>query len=104
MSIFAGSNQWGNTERLARFYSFESDAFFRRTLLLALGRSGQDYWLRTKKVSLDQMAVWDKRAFLYAASCFPKDEREHWYGAIQKSRDELERYVMAWALKKPINS
>ena len=54
MSIFAGTNQWGNTEKLARYYSFESDAFFRRTLILALGRSGQDFWLRTKKVSLDQ--------------------------------------------------
>ena len=104
MSMFAGTNKWGNTERLARFYNFESDAFFRRTLLLALGKSGQDYWLRTKKVSFDQMAVWDKRAFLYAASCFPKDERDHWYNAIQKSRDELEKYIMAWASKNPITS
>ncbi len=102
MSVFAGTNNWGNTERLARYYNFESDAFFRRTVLLALGKSGQDFWLRTKKVSLDQMSVWDKRAFLYAASCFPKDERDHWYNAIQKSRDELERYVMAWASKNPI--
>jgi len=104
MSLFAETNNWGNTERLARFYNFESDAFFRRTVILALGKSGQDFWLRTKKVSLDQMAVWDKRAFLYAASCFPKDERYHWYNAIQKSRDELERYIIAWASKNPIVS
>jgi hypothetical protein len=104
MSIFAGTNKWGNSERLARYYNFESDAFFRRTVILALGKSGQDFWLRTKKVSLDQMAVWDRRAFLYAASCFPKDEREHWYNAIQKTRDDLEKYIMSWAAKNPIVS
>lgn len=104
MSVFAGTNKWGNSERIARYYNFESDAFFRRAVILALGKSGQDFWLRTKKVSLDQMAVWDKRAFLYAASCFPKDEREHWYNAVQKTRDELERYIMSWASKNPITS
>ena len=102
MSLFAGTSEWGNTERLARYYNLESDAFFRRTVILALGKSGQDFWLRTKKVSIDQMAVWDRRAFLYAASCFPKDERSHWYNAIQKSRDELEKYIMIWASKYPI--
>lgn len=104
MSLFAGTNNWGNTERFARYYNFESDAFFRRTVILALGKSCQDFWLRTKKVSLDQMAVWDKRAFVYAASCFPKDERDHWYNAILKTRDELERYVISWASKNPIVS
>ena len=104
MSIFAGTNKWGNSERLARFYNFESDAFFRRTVILALGKSNQDFWLRSKKVSLDQMAVWDRRAFLYAASCFPKDERDHWYNAIQKSRDDLERYIMHWATNNSISS
>jgi hypothetical protein len=102
MSLFAGTSQWGNTESLARYYSLESSAFFRRTVLLALGRSGQDYWLREKKVSFDQMAPWDRRAFLYAASCLPKDERTHWYNAVLKSRDELERYIIPWALKNPI--
>lgn len=104
MSIFAKSNKWGNSERLARFYSFESDAFFRRKVLLALGKSGQDFWLRTKKVNLDQMAIWDKRAFLYAASCFPKDERKHWYNAVKNARSELEKYIIEWALKNPIIS
>lgn len=104
MSMFAGTNKWGNTESLARYYNLESDAFFRRTVILALGKSDQGYWLRSKKVSFDQMGAWDKRAFLYAASCFPKDERDHWYKAIKKSRDELEEYIISWASKNPITS
>lgn len=102
MSLFAGSNEWGNTEQLARYYSLDSDAFFRRAVLLALGKSGQDFWLREKKATLDQMPPWDRRAFVYAASCFPADERAHWYNAILKNRDELEKYIIPWALKNPI--
>ena len=102
MSLFAGSTGWSNSEGLARYYSLNSGPFFRRKLLLALGRSGQDYWLRERKPTFDQMPPWEKRAFLYAASCFPKDERTHWYNAILKSRDELEKSIIPWALKNPI--
>jgi hypothetical protein len=102
MALFAGSNQWGNAENLAGYYGAGSGSFFQRTLLLALGKNGQDYWLREKRVSLDQMPPWERRAFLYAASCLQKDERTHWYNAVLKSRDELEKYIIPWALKNPI--
>ena len=104
MSLFAGSNNWGNSESLAKFYNVESDAFFRRTVILALGKSGQGFWLRTKKVSFDNMPIWDRRAYLFSASCFSKDERDNWYKAIQKNRDDLEKYIINWASTTPINS
>lgn len=103
MSLFAGSNGWGNSENLVSYYCLDSEAFFRRTVILALGKSGQDFWFRMKKGDIDQLAPWDKRAFLYAASCLPTDEKKHWYNAIQKSRDYLEKCIIPWASKNPIS-
>jgi hypothetical protein len=103
MSLFAGSSGWGNSDRLAKYYGMETGAFFRRAVILAIGKAGQDWWLRTKKFDIDQMSPWDKRAFLYATSCFPKDEKEHWFRTISKSRtDSLETYIIDWANKYPI--
>ena len=104
MSLFAGSDKWGNSEKLNKFYNDEFEAFFRRTVILALGRSNQDYCLRPKKNDLEQMTDWNRRAFLYAASCLPSDEMKHWYGAVLNTRDELEKYVISWAKTNPIIS
>lgn len=104
MSLFAGSNKWGNTDKLAGFYNVASDNWFHRTLLIAIGRAEQHYWLRSKKSEMEQMSIWEKRAFLYAASCFPKDEKDNYYRAVKSRLDDLEKYVVAWADKNPINS
>lgn len=104
MSLFAGSNKWGNADKLASFYNIASDNWFRRTLLIAIGRAEQYYWLRPKKTEMEQLPIWERRAFLYAASCFPKDEKDNYYHAVKARLDELEKYVVRWADKNPINS
>ncbi len=104
VSLFAGSNKWGNGDKLAGYYNVASDSWFRRALIVALGRAGQSYWLRAKKSELEQMPFWERRAFLYAASCFGKDEMENYYRAVKPKLDDLGKYVIAWAEKNPIYS
>ncbi len=103
MSLFAGSDKWGNSDKLASFYGNAVDDWTRRTLLLALGKTGQNYFIRSKKTSLNQMTPWSKRALIYAASSLPSDEKENWYKAIKPTLDDLERYVLMWASSTPIN-
>jgi len=102
LGLFAGSNAWGNAEKLARYYLAASDDWLRRAVVLALGKAEQDYWLRARKGYIDQMGVWEKRAFLYAASCFPEDEKKHWYNAILPRLDSLEKIVVTWSRSKSI--
>ena len=104
MGLFAGSAEWGNARSLAGYYSLPADQWFRRSLLLALGKAGQYRWLRTKKNSIGQFTEWEKRAFVYAASSLPKDERKHWYSAIKPKSDELTKYVAVWAQANPIDN
>jgi hypothetical protein len=72
MSLFAGSSKWGNADKLAGFYGHLPDSLSRLALLIALGRADQHYWLRTKKTEMEQMPIWEKRAFLICGELFPK--------------------------------
>lgn len=106
ISLFANSSQWGNPENLSKYYGInrDDDGWFNRELILALGRHRYDYWFRNKKNKIDRMPEWERRAFIYAASCLPKDERNHWYRAIEKTRhDELESLIIKWAMQNPIH-
>jgi hypothetical protein len=103
MGLFAGSGAWGNGEKLARYYMGASDDWLRRTVVLALGKAGQDYWIRSKKSQVEQLSPWEKRSLLYAASCLPADEKKHWYSAIRARLDHLEQWVVKWAQDAPIN-
>jgi Reverse transcriptase (RNA-dependent DNA polymerase) len=102
VGLFAGSSKWGNSEKLAGYYNLASDNWFRRTLVLALGKAHQDFWLRSKKIEMEQMPLWERRAFVYAASCFPSDEKKFWYNAIKPKLDILEKHIITWALNNPI--
>lgn len=104
MSLFAGSTKWGNARSLPELYSLVPDNWFRRTLLLAIGKADLSYWIRSKKFEMEQMPPWEKRAFLYASSCLPKDEKENYFRAIKTKMDNLEKTIISWAHKNPINS
>jgi hypothetical protein len=80
-----------------------TDDWVRREVLLALGKGNQQYWLRAKKNQVEQMTPWEKRGFLYAASCMPRGEVKHWYAAISPRLNPLESYVVQWAKASPIS-
>jgi len=97
LSLFAGSNEWGNADKLAKLHSQVTDDWSKRCVVIALGMSGQDFWFRARKTAWQQFAPWERRSFLVAASCLPKDERKHWYRAIRSRLDVLEKFTVEWA-------
>jgi hypothetical protein len=103
-SLFADSNNWGDGDRLISIYNTLPDNLSRHMPLLAIGRAGKDYWVRQRKSEVDQMIGWPKRAFLYASSCLPKDERDNYYKALKSRLDYLDEYIIEWAKKTPIYS
>jgi hypothetical protein len=74
MGFIKRLQSWGKSERLPRYYMAATDDWVRREVLLALGKGNQQYWLRGNKNQVDQMTPWEKRAFIYSASCMPRDE------------------------------
>ena len=94
-SLFSEGTEWGNSEKLVSLYSDSQDNFSKRKLTLALAKSGQDYWFRTRKDDIFEFGGWLRRAFLAGASCLPNDERKHWYRFLKGRLDVLEKSVYA---------
>lgn len=101
LSLFTENSEWNNNEQFIPLYSKYSDSFTRRELTLALGRSNQAQWFKSRKRDFGMLDVWQKRAFLAASSCLPGDEAEHWYRSLSPQLDELEKAVVDWALSNP---
>ena len=96
-SLFSESTEWGNAEKLVSLISDMQDNFSKRELTLALGKSKQDYWFRTRKDDIFEFGGWLRRAFIAGASCLPGDERRHWYRFLSRRLDPLEKAVVSWS-------
>ncbi|XGV99574.1 MAG: hypothetical protein ACAF41_11625 [Leptolyngbya sp. BL-A-14] len=101
---FALDIEWNSKDQYVKLYNDAlDDDFSKREILLAMGRSKKDFWFRSRKLSLNQMTPWIRRAFIYAASCLPSDEYKHWIRGVDGNLDDVERAVASWAKKNPIN-
>lgn len=101
LSLFANENGWGQDKKLRNLYDSHNDSFTRRELVLAFGRTGHDYWFRSRLNEVLNLEPWERRAFLAAASCLPADERKYWYGSLRPRLDPAEAAVVAWAKQAP---
>lgn len=100
---FGKESTWSSNEKYVSLYNESLDEFSQRELLLAMGRSRQDFWFRSRKQSLSGMTPWVRRAFIYGASCLPAAEYKHWIRGALAQFDPVERAVAAWAQAKSIS-
>lgn len=99
---FALDGVWNSDNQYVKLFNNSLDEFSRREILLAMGRSKKDFWFRSRKQNLQEMTPWIRRAFIYGASCLPKDEYKHWIRGVDGQLDDVERAVAQWAQKNPI--
>ena len=102
LNLFATDSEWGNVEKLTALLAQFSDHFTNRKLILALGKSGQNFWFRRHKTDWEQLSPWERRAFLRGASSLESDERKYWYGSIKGRLDTLELAIADWSRQEPI--
>ena len=102
LNLFAINSEWDNIQELTSLLSQFADHFTKRKLILALGKSGQNYWFRRHKTDWEQFSPWERRAFLRGASSLEGDERKYWYGSIKGRLDPLEEAIVRWSQQDPI--
>jgi hypothetical protein len=73
-----------------------SDSFARREILLSAYQNGAIDWLREHKESYDNMDHWQKMAFTYCASTFPKDEKKYFINRFTH-KGPFEEILSKWA-------
>lgn len=101
---FAIDGEWNSEDQYVKLFNEALDEFSKRELLLAMGRSKQHFWFRSRKQYLQEMSPWIRRAFIYSASCLPADEFKHWVRGIDGQLDEVEKAIATWAKKNPISA
>src|SRR5690606_25054198 len=74
LSLFSKTPHMNHFAKLAESYA-STDAFAKREILLAAKANGAVDWLREYKESFQHMDPWQKSAFVYSASEFPRDEK-----------------------------
>jgi len=101
INTFTKDREWDNQDEFVTIYNNNNDEFSHRESVLAIGRAGQDHWFKARKRTVFQFGPWEKRAFLAAASCLPKEEAHYWYSSIYGQLDILEKSIVDWAKANP---
>ena len=97
LSLFSKEPELNHVAQLIRRYSGASP-HIRREIILACSAAKDVDWLRELKEEFPSMDPWTRRAFLYAASNLPVDERKHFMKSV-KANGLLEELMVRWARK-----
>ena len=76
LSLFSKNEHLDHFAKLVQRFN-SSDAHTRREILLAARTNGAADWLREHKEDYGAMDRWQRMAFVYCMSIFPKDERRY---------------------------
>ena len=104
LSAFTNDAAWNHTDRLIQLHQMYFDSPTQRAITIALGRANTWHWFKGRKQGIFQLSQWNRRAFLYAASCLPGDEAKHWFRSLAPRLDILERAVTKFARESPVTS
>ena len=85
-------------------YTKYSNSHTRRKLILTIGAANEHAWIRMNKDTIHNLGAWERRAFLAAAGCLPKDEAKHWFGAVDRHMERLDRWIITWVKNEHIKS
>ncbi|WP_237060324.1 MULTISPECIES: RNA-directed DNA polymerase [Microbulbifer] len=75
LSLFSRNQYINHFSKLAKIFNV-SDSFARREIMLSAYQNSAVDWLREHKESFSNMDPWQKMAFIYCTSAFPKDEKK----------------------------
>lgn len=101
INAFTHDQNWNNEDEFASLFTTFADRWTQRECILALGRSRQKHWFKTRKKDFLEFGPWERRAFLAGASCLERDERKFWYSSIKAHLSRLEEAIVKWANANP---
>ncbi|MZR14590.1 Retron-type reverse transcriptase [Maritimibacter sp. DP07] len=95
LSLFSRNATLNHISRIIGFFS-SGDPYVRREVILSAMASGATDWLREHKEEFSHMDPWQKRAFIFACSKFPPDERQYFLGRFPQER-VFDAVLLRWA-------
>lgn len=95
LSLFSRNATLNHIPQIIGLFS-SGDPYVRREVILSAMASGATDWLREHKEEFSQMDPWQKRAFIFACSKFPSDERQYFLGRFPQER-VFDAVLLRWA-------
>ena len=95
LSLFSKNRDINHFSRLASSFA-NRDQHARREILLAAREHHTIDWLREHKESYSTMDPWQKMAFIYSSSLFPRDERKFFLRRVQIA-SPFDQCLLQWA-------
>ena len=98
LSLFASQEKFDNLPSILAIYQ-NASPYLRREIILCAAKHKATDWIRELKESFPTMDLWNRRAFIYALSIFPPDERQFFLKTV-KSDDLLDEFIIKWVKSK----
>lgn len=95
LSLFSRNATLNHIPQIIQLFS-SGDPYVRREVILSAKASGATDWLRERKEEFSLMDPWQQRAFIYACSKFPPDERKFFLGRFPQQR-AFDAALLRWA-------
>jgi hypothetical protein len=99
LSLFSKNQHIYHFSKLSQLYPC-SDSFSKREILLSAKINHKIDWIREHKESYQMMDNWQKMAFMYVCSDFPKDEKKYFFQNIvrdSKLTRPFDIFLAKWA-------
>ncbi len=95
LSLFSRNSHINHFSYMSKIFN-SSDSFARREILLSAYQNDAVDWLREHKESYNNMDHWQKMAFIYCASTFPRDEKKYFINRFTYT-GPFEEVLSKWA-------
>jgi len=94
LSLFANQEKFDNLASILGLYQ-RSSPYLRREIILCATKHKATDWLRELKETFTTMDLWNRRAFIYASSLFPPEERKFFLKNVNEN-DLLDELIIKW--------
>jgi retron-type reverse transcriptase len=98
LSLFASQRKFDNLPSIVNYYK-NASPYLRREIIICAAKHQATDWLRELKETFPTMDIWNRRAFIYATSVFPAEERRFFLKSI-KVFDLLDEFIISWVKSK----
>ena len=98
LSLFASQEKFDNLPAIVNFYQNASQ-YLRREIIICATKHKATDWIRELKETFSMMDLWNRRAFIYASSIFPAEERKYFLKNIL-ANDLIDEFIIKWVKSK----
>lgn len=98
LSLFASQEKFDNLPSIVNFYQ-NASPYLRREIIICAAKHKATDWIRELKETFSMMDLWNRRAFIYASSIFPAEERKYFLKDIH-ANDLIDEFIIKWVKSK----